>query len=147
MPYTPHPLKTVTQSEWDLLMKRIEVLEQAAQVKPSTEVAVVEKPAPRTRGTRLYEGWEPAAITVRKMHDELRVPVDVLHREHLKFMDHFLSAPGQRGVKLDWDRTWCNWMRTASEKGQLRPGVRADMAVMDEKVSGWQELGRAAAAE
>lgn len=146
MPHTPHPLKTVTQSEWDLLMKRIEVLEQAAQVKPSTEVAVVEKPAPRTRGTRLYEGWEPNKSTVEKMRDELRVSGDELYREHRKFMDYFLSAPGQRGVKVDWDRAWCNWMRTADERGNLGTVSRRS-SKMDEKVSGWMELGDATASQ
>lgn len=118
-----------------------------AEVKPpSTEVAVPDKPAPRTRGTRVPEHWVPMIPTIEKMAAELHVSQKALEAEHRKFMDHFLSVPGQRGVKLDWDRTWCNWMRTAAERGNL--GVTmARTSRMDEKVSGWMEIGNAAASE
>ncbi len=39
-----------------------------------------------------------------------------IDRETDKFVDHFASAPGSRGVKLDWVRTWRNWMRGESDK-------------------------------
>lgn len=146
MPHTPHPLKTVTQAEWDLLMKRIEVLEQAAQVKPSTEVAVVEKqPAPRTRATRLPEGWVPPDEVIEQMIDELHVTAGMLSREHRKFVDYWVAQPGQRGVKLSWVATWRNWMRKASEGGSLGSGRTTSR--MDEKVSGWMELGDATASQ
>lgn len=38
-------------------------------------------------------------------------------RETEKFRNHFSSAPGQKGVKLDWVATWRNWMLTAAERG------------------------------
>ena len=28
-----------------------------------------------------------------------------------KFRDHWISQPGQRGVKVDWLATWRNWCR------------------------------------
>lgn len=37
--------------------------------------------------------------------------------EFQKFRDHFLGAPGQRGLKLDWDATLRNWLRTSFDRG------------------------------
>lgn len=65
------------------------------------------------RGARLSPDWEPSAEVVKKMRAE-RPGVD-FDSEHRKFVDHFLSAPGQKGVKADWDATWRNWMRRAHE--------------------------------
>lgn len=105
----------------------------------------VKAAAKSTRGSRLPENWEPHTDTILKMSKELNASVNALRRAHLKFMDHFLSAPGAKGVKLDWDRTWCNWMRTESERGTLmflmsRPGSTGTVA---DKAQGWMELGNA----
>lgn len=65
------------------------------------------------RGARLSSDWEPSPDVVEKMRAE-RPGVD-FGTEHRKFVDHFLAAPGQKGVKADWDATWRNWMRRAHE--------------------------------
>ena len=31
-----------------------------------------------------------------------------------KFKDYWIAQPGQKGVKLDWDATWRNWVRTTN---------------------------------
>lgn len=33
------------------------------------------------------------------------------------FRDHFLGAPGQRGIKLDWDATFRKWLRSSYNSG------------------------------
>jgi len=48
--------------------------------------------------------------------------VDVLE-ETQKFRDYWVAAPGARGVKLDWEATWRNWMRNAA-KFQARDAGR-----------------------
>ncbi|WP_087484912.1 hypothetical protein [Brachybacterium massiliense] len=50
-----------------------------------------------------------------------------------KFIDHFASQSGQRGVKTQWGRTWKNWMRTEEERApanrqQQRPNRDAASA-------------------
>lgn len=50
--------------------------------------------------------------------------------EFQKFRDHFLGAPGQRGLKLDWDATLRNWLRTSFDRGGS---------------NGQQQVGKAAA--
>jgi hypothetical protein len=68
------------------------------------------------RGTRISDDFE---IT-----DEMRK----WGREHVPgiadpvgetdaFIDYWRAQPGQRGVKLDWEATWRNWMRRAVERG------------------------------
>ncbi len=37
-------------------------------------------------------------------------------RETERFVDYWLAKPGKDGRKLDWDRTWKNWMRTAEDR-------------------------------
>lgn len=99
------------------------------------EVETPEVPAKSKRGTRLPEDYTPAQATVRKMMTELHVAAATLMSEHNRFCDYFWSVPGQKGVKTEWDRAWCNWMRGASERGVLRGSVRAR-----DKSQGWMEL-------
>ena len=37
-------------------------------------------------------------------------------REAERMRDWSRSAPGQKGVKLDWEATWRNWVRKAIEE-------------------------------
>lgn len=39
-------------------------------------------------------------------------------RETTKFINHFHSAPGSKGVKVDWVRTWQNWILNAADRFQ-----------------------------
>jgi len=55
------------------------------------------------RGSRLPQNWLPRAEDGK---DDL---------ELAKFRDYWKAAPGQKGVKLDWDATWRNWLRTAGK--------------------------------
>lgn len=57
----------------------------------------------KQRGTRLSPDWVP------KEHADQTYELD-------KFRDHFLSVAGEKGVKLDWDATWRNWIRRAQER-------------------------------
>ena len=71
---------------------------------PPLPIIPSSSPLPRLgRGSRLPDDWQPR---VEDGTDEL---------ELAKFRDHWKAAPGQRGVKLDWDATWRNWLRRAAE--------------------------------
>ncbi|WP_052750051.1 hypothetical protein [Gluconobacter oxydans] len=37
-----------------------------------------------------------------------------------KFRDYWLGVSGERGIKLDWDATWRNWVRNDSSLGPTR---------------------------
>lgn len=78
---------------------------------------------PRKRGTRLdtaaFVPSETSHDAVLNDHPQLDI-----RAEHAKFCDYWIAQPGQKGVKLDWDATWRNWMRRAGEQGRTRPKSR-----------------------
>ena len=71
---------------------------------------------PHKRGTRLDPAWIPSPESRAKILAES--PTLDLKREHEKFADYWTGIPGQKGVKLDWDATWRNWMRRAAESAR-----------------------------
>jgi hypothetical protein len=40
-----------------------------------------------------------------------KIGTDRADEELEKFRDYWCAMPGQRGTKLDWNRTWNNWVR------------------------------------
>jgi hypothetical protein len=68
-------------------------------------------PQPRKRGQRLPDGWIPSVETRTQMAAEC--PLIDLAAEHRKFTDYWMSKAGRDAAKLDWDRTWKNWIRNA----------------------------------
>jgi len=58
------------------------------------------------RAARLSEDWKPREFEGETVELE-------------KFRDWARSAPGQKGVKADWDATWRNWMRRVREQGNV----------------------------
>lgn len=63
----------------------------------------------RKRGTRIpdnFPGSEEISFALNEGWTW-----DRAEREAAKFRDHWVSVPGQKGVKLDWPATWRNWIR------------------------------------
>jgi hypothetical protein len=58
------------------------------------------------RAARLSEDWVPNEFEGEAAELE-------------KFRDWARSAPGQKGVKADWNATWRNWMRRVREQGNV----------------------------
>lgn len=91
-------------------------------------VAVASPPAPaKATGTRLSEDWRPTLETMtwsRSCADR----VDITN-EWAKFQDYWMSKAGAGARKVDWDRTWKNWLRKAAADAQRwtapRPSPRA----------------------
>lgn len=82
---------------------------------PETETETeTEKSRPRKRGTRLPEGWLPNPEVRTQMAQEY--PTVDLRLAHEKFKDYWTDQPGQKGIKLDWNGTWRNWIRGEAER-------------------------------
>jgi uncharacterized protein YdaU (DUF1376 family) len=61
------------------------------------------------RGSRLTQDW----FLTRSMGEwalQERPDIDVRQVAE-QFKDYWIAQPGQKGVKLDWDATWRNWVR------------------------------------
>jgi len=69
-----------------------------------------EAKASSKKGSRLPRDWslpqEWSDWALAQGMDELSS-----RREADRFRDYWVSAPGQRGVKMDWQAVWRNWVR------------------------------------
>jgi hypothetical protein len=72
-----------------------------------------EEPVTSVRGQRLPEFWEPLPEDANAANSSLGY--DRTKSELLKFRDHWKQQAGSKGVKLDWDAAWRNWIRRAEE--------------------------------
>lgn len=94
----------------------------------------------QNRGKRIPEGWMPSDSAIETIRGEFPdVTSEQLAAEHRKFHDYWLAQPGAKGVKVDWEATWRNWMRRAGEQGGF--GGSQPRSKVDEKVKGWMEMG------
>lgn len=89
-------------------------------------------PAPPDRklGTRLPDGWLPTRELVDWARKEC--PHVDSKRETERFCDHWHAKPGKDGRKLDWGKTWRNWMRTAEDRQGPRDKPGKQQATNDQ---------------
>lgn len=100
-----------------------------AYQKPETREKEEPNGSSKKRGSRLPPDWQlPKAWgewAVAEGMDEVSV-----RREADKFRDYWVGVPGAKGVKLDWQATWRNWVRKAvsdrasprQRRGEPEPG-------------------------
>jgi len=114
------------------------------KTKPNQTSLVVTKSGTETekgpkRASRLPEGWQPPESTIRKMRE--RFPHLDLRSEHEKFCNYWLSKSGRDATKVDWARTWINWIITAAERSPN--GHRAEavaQSATDRKIAFLQSM-------
>lgn len=71
-----------------------------------------QKQKPLARGSRLPAKWWPSD-ELRAWARETRKDID--HKTETEaFVDYWIGIAGARGVKLDWDATYKNWIRRAT---------------------------------
>lgn len=91
------------------------------------------KKANTTKGSRLAEDWKPGPGEVAYAREH--APSVDVEREAMNFVDYWVPIPGQRGVKLDWTRTWQTWVRRAHDRNVER-GWTATVAPRDTLAAG-----------
>ena len=94
--------------------------------KPITNNHKPSKEPTATRGTRLPADWKPNAELVAWSKTE-RPDLD-LRKVFEEFKDYWSSVAGSKGVKLNWDATWRNWVRSQKAEKQTFGQVAADVA-------------------
>lgn len=61
------------------------------------------------RGTRITEDWQPSELILKWA---MRERPELDHTKVIdEFKDYWIAIPGQKGVKLNWDSTYRNWVR------------------------------------
>jgi uncharacterized protein YdaU (DUF1376 family) len=79
-----------------------------------------------TRGSRLPADWKPDAELAEWSKSER--PDLNLRKVLEEFRDYWTSVAGSKGVKLKWDATWRNWVRSQKADKQTFAQVAADVA-------------------
>lgn len=96
-------------------------------------ITIVEAKPKQSRGTRLPADWKPSEeqIAFCKTERPDLHPMATCDR----FRDFWIAQAGSKGVKLDWDAVWRNWVRNEKAGGnkpqQDKPGF-----FMGRKLSG-----------
>ena len=85
-----------------------------------------EKSRTATRGSRLPANWVPNKELAEWSKSE-RPDLD-LRKVLEEFRDYWTSVAGSKGVKLDWDATWRNWVRKQTAPKQSFAQQAADVA-------------------
>lgn len=76
------------------------------------------------KGSRLPKDWTPSEKNISDAQAQ-NLTTDEVRHEADKFRDYWISTPGAKGIKSDWDATWRNWCRKASERKPNRPNRSA----------------------
>ena len=118
--------ETETETETEKIV-RLEAPQHAPAARAKTTTS---------RGTRLPADWQPSPEA--SFFAETAVGADFVRGELDKFRDYWLSVPGHRGCKLDWDRTWKNWCRNA---GGNFNGRRGEKSLRQRTADALQRLG------
>lgn len=66
------------------------------------------------RGTRLPNDWRLPGEWGRWAIQETGLPRERILLEAATFADYWQALPGAKAVKLDWEKTWRNWIRRAA---------------------------------
>ena len=95
--------------------KQVSNVNETLQKRPSnaidtdTDTEQIQKKVNNKRGSRLAQDW----FLSKSMGDwatQERPDLDVRQVAE-QFKDYWVAQAGQKGVKLDWDATWRNWVR------------------------------------
>jgi uncharacterized protein YdaU (DUF1376 family) len=104
----PKPLKSLAPVDADALPLQDKCNDNQNQIQIHKKEASLRS----NRGTRLPNDWSPDG---EQLAFARGLGVDGLEQGD-RFRDYWIAQPGQKGVKLDWNGTWRNWVRRAAER-------------------------------
>jgi len=108
------------------------------------QVAVAPPSPKRKNGTRLSDDWQPDDAAFAFALDQ--IGAEKTHVEIERFKDHWLSVSGNKATKVDWTRTWRNWIRRAAEysapknTGRATPDLIASIRAVSASIDREQGL-------
>jgi len=74
--------------------------------------------------TRLPDDWQPSDSDI-----DFAISLDVDYRREADiFRDYWIAQAGAKGRKANWQSTWRNWIRRASERSAVQP-ARKETAI------------------
>ncbi len=126
----PNPSLEPPSSNFPSVVGGVSARESARDPEPDDDEIIIEEPdspaapeprrggrparRPPRRGTRIPADFAITDSMTAWAAEKIPPDVDLLE-ETQRFRDYWTAIPGARGVKLDWEATWRNWMRKAAE--------------------------------
>lgn len=98
-----------TEAETETYRKETETERGVSAKPPSPKKSIIKK------GSRISEDWELSDEWGDWSSEEFGWSTEKIITTAEQFKDYWLSASGQKGVKLDWYATWRNWCRKQQE--------------------------------
>jgi hypothetical protein len=95
----------------------------SSETETETETTTPKGVVARKRGTRISEQFEVTAEMVTWAAKE--TPSVDGKRSTEKFINHFMAKSGRDATKVDWVRTWKNWLMTDQERVERFPVKKA----------------------
>ena len=95
--------------------KQVSNADETLQKRPSnaidtdTDTEQIQKKVNNKRGSRLAQDWF-LSKSMGEWATQERPDLDIRQVAE-QFKDYWVAQAGQKGVKLDWDATWRNWVR------------------------------------
>lgn len=82
-------------------------------------------PKVSVKGSRLKADWSLPESWCDWAREQ-GLTLDVIRREADRFRDYWLGVAGAKGIKLDWEATWRNWMRKRIEDAAPKDGPQSN---------------------
>lgn len=88
---------------------------------------------PSPRGTRLPDDWTPSRQNREYAASNRGWDPPRIEQVAEDFRDYWISQPGQKGVKTNWDATWQRWVRNQHEPASQsrKPTVKSSPSYAD----------------
>ena len=93
------------------------------------------------RGSRLPADWSPSEATLAVLRAEGHHGATAALAS---FRDYWAGVPGSKGVKLDWEGTYRNWVRRDATRAPGSVGARhlpknqSDQTWLDDSTGGFE---------
>ena len=110
------PLQTVTSAVDNSLANAHKSNSAIRAISSTRATSSKQEQTPQHRGTRLPEFWAPTKELIAWALAEMGLARDKIEFETGSFRDWFHGQSGAKGVKVNWDLTWKNWMREVKRR-------------------------------
>lgn len=95
----------------------------SSETETETETTTSKEVGARKRATRIKENFEVTPEMVSWAKE--KAPLVDGKRATEKFINHFMAKSGKDATKIDWVRTWKNWLLNDQERAEKSPVQRS----------------------
>ena len=114
-----------TPSHSVTLNQAVLILDKPSREEPPSSTVGSVPPAKSSRGTRLPPEWEPPQAIIERFRTSERVDATASIE---RFKNHFIGLNGKNAVKVDWSRTFINWVLEDMNRGRAKSIDAASVA-------------------